>query len=100
FLPQGDVLAAANLIFPAASNPSDLDERMKKIARGRSGPQPEHIFVIVMESYDGWAMLPEYQSLGLTRNLTELAQAGVSVKAFVSSGESTMKSLAVIVSGL
>ena len=45
-------------------------------------------------------MLPQYRALGLGSNLVALAESGLWIKGFMPSGESTMKSLAAIISGL
>src|SRR5207253_9154025 len=58
FLPDGDVPGAAMALFPTVQNPANLDECLKRIAPGNSEPKPNHIFIVVMESYDAWAMQP------------------------------------------
>ena len=89
------------LAFPNSTNYGNLDVRAWSNApEGFSGIRPRHIFLVVMESYDCWPMLPEYRSLGLTRQLEELAREGISVNAFVSAGDGTMPSLGSIITGL
>lgn len=99
FLPQGDVGAAARLLFPAG-NPRDLDACLEKRARGFAGQHPKHVFLVVMESFDAWPMLPDYESLGLTPRLSQLAKEGLSVKAFVPSADGTMPSLSTMIAGI
>ena len=99
-LPNGDIRGAAAAIFPSALNPANLDDCLKRIAPGVSGPKPNHIFVIVMESYDAWAMQPEYAGLHLTDRVKQLGQNGIQAQGFISSGISTIESLGVIVTGL
>jgi phosphoglycerol transferase MdoB-like AlkP superfamily enzyme len=100
FLPDGDIRAAAGAIFPNAKNFSNLDDCLERKARGNPGPAPTHIFVVVMESYDAWAMQPEYAGLHLTDRLKELGEKGLRAQAFISSGTSTIECLGVIMTGL
>jgi phosphoglycerol transferase MdoB-like AlkP superfamily enzyme len=100
FLPAGDVHGAAMALFPTAQNATNLDECLKRIAPGNSGPKPNHIFIVVMESYDAWAMQPEYAGLHLTDRMSQLGRDGVRAEGFISSGISTVESLGVIITGL
>jgi len=100
FLPDGDVKAAALALFPARANPPDLDASLVRRARGGVAPRPDHIFVVVMESYDSWSMEPRFESLHLTDRLAALGRDGIQAWAFVSAGSGTMKSLGAIITGL
>ena len=99
-LPDGDVRSAAAALFPEHANTATLDDALERTAPGSSGPRPAHIFVVVMESYDAWAMQPEYAGLHLTDRLTALGDKGVHARAFISSGISTIESLGVMITGL
>src|SRR5581483_5234808 len=100
YLPNGDVRAAAAAIFPGAENAATLDDCLTRIAPGSAGERPTHIFVVVMESYDAWAMQPEYAGLHLTDGLTALGREGLRAQGFISSGISTIESLGVLITGL
>jgi phosphoglycerol transferase MdoB-like AlkP superfamily enzyme len=101
FLPDGNVRGAASAIFPeAAQNAANVDDCLRRIAPGAAGPKPSHIFIIVMESYDAWAMQPEYAGLHLTDRLKNLGNKGIRADGFISSGISTIESLGVIITGL
>ncbi|MEY2428748.1 MAG: hypothetical protein QOJ40_1633 [Verrucomicrobiota bacterium] len=100
FLPDGRIGAAARLAFPGSANFQDLDECLVKIAKGTPGKPPSHIFLVLMESFDGWTMMDQYQSMGLTPRLKQLAKDGIFIKSFVSSGDGTMPSLSTLVTGL
>src|SRR5438552_10554500 len=100
FLPDANVRAAATALFPNSQNAATLDECLKRIAPGNSGQRPTHIFIVVMESYDAWAMQPEYAGLHLTDRLSALGDKGVRARAFISSGISTIESLGVMITGL
>ena len=99
-LPGGDIRGAAAALFPDGQNAANLDDCLKRIAPGSSSQRPTHIFVIVMESYDAWAMQPEYAGLHLTDRVKQLGREGVQAQGFISSGISTVESLGVIITGL
>jgi phosphoglycerol transferase MdoB-like AlkP superfamily enzyme len=100
FLPDGNIRNAAAAIYPQAQNAVTLDDCLEQTARGSSSPPPTHIFIVVMESYDAWAMQPEYAGLHLTDRLSALSQKGIRVQGFISSGTSTIECLGVIMTGL
>jgi phosphoglycerol transferase MdoB-like AlkP superfamily enzyme len=100
FLPDGDVKAAAVALFPAGVEAKNLDECLLRTAPGAKSPRPSHIFLIVMESYDSWAMEPQFASLGLTKRLTALGEQGIHVRAFLPSGGGTEETLGALITGL
>jgi len=100
FLPDGDVKAAAAALFPAGVEARNLDECLLRAAPGAKTPRPSHIFLVVMESYDSWAMEPQFASLGLTKRLTALGEQGIHVHAFLPSGSGTEETLGAIITGL
>lgn len=100
FLPNGDLRAAAAAVFPQAKNVSTLDNCLERVAPGNAGSPPTHIFIVVMESYDAWAMQPDYAGLHLTDRVRALGDEGIHVHAFVSSGASTIGCLGVLMTGL
>src|SRR5205807_2165897 len=83
-LPDGDIRGAAAALYPQATNAATLDDCLKRTAPGNAGPPPTHIFIVVMESYDAWAMQPDYAGLHLTDRLKNLASNGVQAQAFIS----------------
>jgi phosphoglycerol transferase MdoB-like AlkP superfamily enzyme len=99
-LPSGDIRAAAAAFYPQGKDAATLDDCIARTAPGNPNPPPTHIFVVVMESYDAWAMQPDYASLHLTDRLSALGRDGVFVRGFISAGTSTMESLGTIISGL
>jgi phosphoglycerol transferase MdoB-like AlkP superfamily enzyme len=99
-LPDGDVKAAARALFPARSEAPDLDASLERSAPGAVAPRADHVFVVVMESYDSWSMEPKFDSLHLTDRLAALGRAGIRVRAFVPAASGTIKSLGTIITGL
>jgi phosphoglycerol transferase MdoB-like AlkP superfamily enzyme len=61
---------------------------------------PKHIFVIVGESYDAWALQDTYSDLNLTNEVKQIAKQGISLQSFLPASHGTMTSLNTIISGL
>lgn len=99
-LPDGDIRAAARACFPEAGAETDLDKCTKRIAAGSPIRPPQHVVLIVEESYDAWGMRPEWAALHVTDRLAALGRAGIAADAFVSAGRGTMPSLAALITGL
>jgi len=101
FLPDKDILRAARAVFSSGTGTrSDLDAYMLRHAVGPKNKAPRHIFLIVMESYDAWPLLPRYASLGLTDNLKRIALNGLHVENFLPAGVQTMPSYAAILTSI
>jgi phosphoglycerol transferase MdoB-like AlkP superfamily enzyme len=90
--------AAAALSGRAA--PTTIDGVTLRLAAGPKIPRPLHIFLIVMESADSWAMEPEFGSLHLSDEMVDLASRGVAADFFVSAGVGSIESVASILTGL
>ena len=99
FLADRDIAGAARAFFQMPKNPATIDECIERVASGKS-VNADHIFLIVMESYDAWPLEKRFAPLGLTANLARLQSEGVSANAFLSAGGGTMPSLTAIISGL
>lgn len=99
-LPGGDIGAAARAFNPDDRSGTTIDDLLRRTAAGAVGVKPKHIFLVVMESYDSWAMQPKFAALHLTDQLQALGRAGIMADAFVSAGGGTMPSLAALITGL
>lgn len=99
-LPDGDVRAAARAWFPSANALRDLDQLTQRTASGSPTKPAQHIFLIVLESYDAWGLRPECAALHATDRLAALSRGGIAADAFVSAADSTMPSLAALIVGL
>jgi len=99
FLPDENIRAALARGFPHAAGVADLEQAIERRAPGRS-PAARHLFLILMESYDGYLLWPEYANYGLTPRLRELADQGIEARAFLSAGSGSMTSLSTIMTGL
>jgi phosphoglycerol transferase MdoB-like AlkP superfamily enzyme len=100
YLPDRDVRRAAQELFAQPESFNDLDEYLKKHAKGPKGVPPRHIFLVVMESYDAWPFLKKYGSLGLTPNLSEFGKKGIHIERFLPASDGTMQSLTAIMTSL
>ncbi len=80
---------------------SSLLPFLEKTARG-AAEKPEHIFLIIGETYMLWPMLEEYSYLGAAEGMKALASSekGAMLKHFLPAANGTMFGLASIVWGL
>ncbi len=78
----------------------DLSNYLLKTVSGSPNKRPDHIFIIVMESYDSWPLLPEYGALNISDSLKALGQEGIFFNHFLPSGPNTMASLSTILTGI
>jgi phosphoglycerol transferase MdoB-like AlkP superfamily enzyme len=99
FLADGDARAAAKRYFAQPGDLDDLDAYCLRQAPGDAAP-PRTIWLVVMESYSAWPMLPAYHSLGLSRELEDLAARGTSTLRCLSAGTGTIPSLGTLITGL
>lgn len=79
---------------------SDLSNYLQRTASGNQIEMPDHIFIIIMESYDSWPLLPKYKSLKITESLDNLGENGVFFNHFLPSGSNTIASLSAILMGI
>lgn len=100
YLPDGNIRRAAGEMFPSPKDPNNLDSYLEKHAKGPKGTIPRHIFLILMESYDSWPLLPRYASLGLTSQLTALGKEGIFFDRFLPSSMATSEAFCVLVTSL
>ena len=99
-LPGGDVRAAARACFPQVVATTNLDDYLRRTCVGGPTQPPQHIVMIVEESYDAWGLRPESAAFWATQRLAALGREGISTDAFLSAGDGTMPSLATLISGL
>ena len=77
-----------------------VDDAFLRTASGRAGKKPQHIFLVLMESYDGWTMLDQHADWNISNELKQLGKEGVSIQRFLPGSRSTMTSLGSIISGM
>jgi len=83
-----------------SDNNKTITSIIKKHSKGNTIDKPNHIFIIVMESYDSWPLLDKYSDFGIATNLKKIANEGVSFINFLPASASTMNSFGVIITGV
>src|SRR5438128_3569510 len=99
YVPDGDLVRAASVIFPDQPPHGTVDDYLLRIAPGLAVP-PRNLFLLIMEIYDAWPFAERYRSLGLTEGVRELGRAGILVTRFVPASTGTMSSLSALLTGL
>lgn len=81
---------------------SSLLPFLEKSAKGLNPEKPEHIFLIIGETYMLWPMLEQYSYLGVADGMKNLASSanGAMLKNFLPAANGTMFGLASVVWGL
>jgi phosphoglycerol transferase MdoB-like AlkP superfamily enzyme len=100
YLPDGNIRRAVNEVYQQPADPNNLDAYLEKHAKGPKGGLPRHIFLILMESYDSWALLPKYAPLGLTTQLTSIGKEGIYINRFLPSSSGTSEAFCVLTTQL
>jgi phosphoglycerol transferase MdoB-like AlkP superfamily enzyme len=100
YLKDSDISDALKNITGNFNNFQDLNSYLANEARGEKIKMPNHIILLVMESYDSWPLQDKYTSLHLTDNLRRIGETGIHFKNFLPQGPSTFSSLSSIVSGI
>ncbi|MGE0081692.1 MAG: LTA synthase family protein [Thiohalomonadaceae bacterium] len=104
FWAEGDLAGAVRVVRKLHGLPPDpvganLDDNLRLTARGSAKP-PRHVFLILLESHDGWTVLPEYRHFGLSPQLSALAERGVYFRNFLPSASGTIGSMNALITGL
>ena len=100
FLPDENVGAALQKTFPRAIPATNIDAFLERTAGGSLARRPRQIFILFMESYDGWAMLDKYAGLGLVHSGRRMAEQGLYLRAFLSGANGSIQSISSLVTGL
>ncbi len=99
YLKDESILAAFEE-YAGRQNLTHVEEAFQRTAKGRPGEKPRHIFLILMESYDGWTMLEKHSSWNISNEMKALGKEGIYVQRFLPGSRSTMTSLATIIGGM
>jgi len=73
---------------------------IEKNSNGNTIEKPNHIFIIIMESYDSWPLLDKYSEFRIATNLKNIGNKGVSFTNFLPASASTMNSFGAIITGI
>jgi len=85
---------------PNSNQKPSLKNIITKSVQKGSLLSPDHIILVVMESYDSWPLQDKFKDLHISDNLREIAKRGVHFKSFLPGSPNTMNSLASIISGI
>ena len=94
-------MEALSHIFPGSAA-NDIDGSILKTFSGEFTlpEKPLHVFVLFMERYDSWPLLPAYNVLNTTKGLKSLIENGIHFKNFLPGATTTMPSIQVALMGL
>ncbi len=92
--------AVATALGKSARPGVDLDDLMTVAAGGPPGPRPRHVFIILNESHSGWPVLPAYRDIGLSPEVTQLAERGLYFPHFLPAAHGTVGSMNALITGL
>jgi len=72
----------------------------KETHKTTNSTKPKQLFLVIMESYDSWPLMEKYKDLHISSNLQEIKNKGISFTNFLPAANSTMNSLAAIITGI
>lgn len=80
----------------------NIDDYLERTASGPYIPKPQHIFLIVSESYANWPLLPQYKDLNLANGMKSIISRpdAAYVKNFLPNGMATIAGVMGVVTGL
>lgn len=96
-----DVAAFAKYFSGKNIDTNDLDAYLAKKAQGLRSKKPQHIFLILSESYANWPLLEKYQNLHIADGMKSIIAGSDSdyVGSFLPNGMSTISAVMGIVTG-
>lgn len=102
FYSAEDVKLLAASLAKKAPVSDDLAYYLAKNAGGAKIPKPEHIFVILSESYANWPLLPQYEKLGIADGMKKIIAADDSdyCPVFLPNGASTISAVTGVATNL
>jgi phosphoglycerol transferase MdoB-like AlkP superfamily enzyme len=100
FLPDGDIRSAVKSYFNDSRDFNEIDQYLQRTVQSANEHPPKHIFLIVMEGYDSWPMLDQYQSMQMCPQLKSIAEKGIWIRRFLPASVGTTPALAAIMTGL
>jgi phosphoglycerol transferase MdoB-like AlkP superfamily enzyme len=98
----GRMVEYGNYLAGHQVNSQNVDDFLKKEAQGTKIKKPQHVFLIIGESYANWPLLPQYKDLNIAngiRNIINKEDAAY-VPTFLPNGMSTISGIMGITTGL
>ncbi len=103
FWPDENLGNAINLVRQHRGQPpyhgNSIDEGLSVTTQGPHGNKPKHIFLMLMESHSGWTVMPAYRHLGLSPELSKLADEGIYFPNFLPASSGTIGSMNALITG-
>lgn len=91
--PYGELLAEN-------SDENSIIQLTRHNSKGATIKKPKQIFLVIMESYDSWPLMEEYRPLGLSKNLSYIADNGIHFANFLPAYCATFHAYSTITSGI
>ena len=98
----GRMVEYGNYLAGHQVDSQNVDDFLKKEAQGTKIKKPQHVFLIIGESYANWPLLPQYKDLNIAngiRNIINKEDAAY-VPTFLPNGMSTISGIMGITTGL
>ncbi|MCW8918993.1 MAG: sulfatase-like hydrolase/transferase [Gammaproteobacteria bacterium] len=103
FWPDENLGQALDLVRAQRGQPpysgSNIEEGLSVNASGHHGSKPRHLFLLLLESHSGWTVMPAYRQLGLSPELSRLADAGIYFPNFLPASSGTIGSMNALITG-
>lgn len=103
---DGGIQDAAVSAFPerieaiSAAQVKSISDVLRQTSQGVDAHAAKHIFVVLLESHSGWTVFPEYRQLGFSPRLSELAEKGYYLRAYLPASTGTIGAINTLVAGL
>lgn len=96
-----DIRNLAALLAHRAPDSDNLDDYLRRRAKGAQVPKPRHIFIILSESYANWPLLEKYSSLHIADGMKGIIAEEESdyCPTFLPNGASTVSAVTGVVTG-
>ncbi|AIF50539.1 LTA synthase family protein [Pelosinus sp. UFO1] len=98
----GRMVEYGNYLAGHQVNSQNVDDFLKKEAQGTKIKKPQHVFLIIGESYANWPLLPQYKDLNIANGIRNIItkEDAAYVPTFLPNGMSTISGIMGITTGL
>jgi phosphoglycerol transferase MdoB-like AlkP superfamily enzyme len=100
YLADGDIRSAVKSYFNDSRDFNEIDQYIRRTVQNVNDHPPKHIFLIVMEGYDSWPMMDQYQSMQMCNQLKSIAEKGIWIRRFLPMSIGTTPALSAIITGM
>lgn len=98
----GRMVEYGNYLAGHQVDSQNVDDFLKKEAQGTKIKKPQHVFLIIGESYANWPLLPKYKDLNIANGIRNIIakEDAAYVPTFLPNGMSTISGIMGITTGL